>query len=133
MPSRNDYALVARELKRRLNGKAFLTIPRREITDILREVSGEPAARIASIKARDLTQVLLEQALRCYPTLEETDMFDTVRVFRAGSVFGNLVDLIVHPSKETDRDVGAMLKKVKGTWDWSTPTSGAVEKLPDEE
>lgn len=133
MPSRNDYALVARDLRKRLNGKAFLTIGRRRVTDILREVSGEPTTRIKSNVARELTQVLLEQGLRCYPGLEETNTFETVRIFRAGSMFGNLVDLIVHPSNETDRDVGAMLKKVKGTWDWSTPTAGAVEKLPDEE
>lgn len=80
--------------------------------------------------AHELKQVLLEQGLRCYPTLEETNTFETVRIFRAGSVFGNLVDLIIHPSNETDHDVGAMLKKVKGTWDWSTPVPGSVEKLP---
>lgn len=133
MPSRNHYVLVARELKKRLNGRAFLTIPRREVTEILREVSEEPTTRIKSTIARDLTQVMLEQALRCYPSIEETEMNDTVRVFHAGSVFGNLVDLIVHPSKETDADVGAMLKKVKGTWDWSTPKPGVTEELPGEE
>ena len=132
MPSRNNYVLVARELKKRLNGRAFMTIPRREVTDILREVSGEPATRIKSGVAKEMTQVLLEQALRCYPSIEETDTFDAVRVFHAGSVFSNLVDLIVHPSHETDRDLGDMLRKVKGTWDWSTPMPGATETLPGE-
>jgi hypothetical protein len=132
MPSRNDYVLVARELKKRLNGKAFLTIPRREVTEILRDVSGESTTRIKSSAAAELTQVLLEQALRCFPGLSDTDTFETVRIFHAGSVFGNLVDLIVHPSSQTDSDVGAMLKKVKGTWDWSTPAPGMSEKLPDE-
>ncbi len=132
MPGRHEYVKVADQLKKMLNGKAFMTIPRRDVTDILREVSGEPTTRIKSLVARDLTLVLLEQALRCYPSLEETDMNDTVRIFRAGSVFSKLVDLIVHPSKETDHDVGAMLKKVKGTWDWSTPTVGISEELPGE-
>jgi hypothetical protein len=133
MPGRYEYVKVADELKKLLNGKAFVTVPRREVTDILREVSGEPTTRIKSLVARDLTLVLLEQALRCYPSLEETSMNDTVRIFRAGSIFSNLVDLIVHPSKETDRDIGAMLKKVKGTWDWSTPSAGISEELPGEE
>jgi hypothetical protein len=124
--------LVARELKKRLNGKAFMTLPRHEVTEILRNVSDEPTTRIKSRVAYDLTQVLLEQALRCYPSIEETEMNDNVRIFRAGSVFGNLVDLIVHPSKDTDVDVGAMLKKIKGTWDWATPSPGVSEKLPDE-
>lgn len=131
MPGRNHYVLVARELKKRLNGKAFMTMPRHEVTTILREVSGESSTRIKSRVADEMTQVLLEQALRCYPGLGETEMNDNVRIFRAGSVFGNLVDLIVHPSKDTDADVGAMLKKVKGTWDWATPTPGSAETLPD--
>ncbi len=133
MPNRNHYVLVARQLKDQLNGRAFLTIPRRDITDILRQVSDEPTTRIKKGIARELTQILLEQALRCYPSLEETEMSDTVRIFHAGSVFGNLVDLIIHPSKDTDRDVGDMLKKVKGTWNWSTPTAGVNEKLPGDE
>ena len=131
MPTRNDYILVARELKKLLNGKAFKTVRRREITNILRDVSGEPTTRIKSGVAKDLTQVLLEQAIRCYPSIEETEMYDAVRIFRAGSVFGNLVDLIVHPSSETDADVGEMLKEVKGTWNWSTPAPGETEELPD--
>lgn len=130
MPSRNHYVLVARKLKERLNGLAFVTISRRDITDILREVSGEPTTRIKSTIARELSQVMLEQALRTYPSIEETEMTDTIRVFRSGSVFGNLVDLIVHPSTDTDADVGRMLRQVKGTWDWSTPAPGAEERLP---
>lgn len=130
MPDRNDYVLVARELKKRLNGKAFMSIYRHEITEILREVSAEPTTRIKSGVAKELTQVLLEQALRCYPSIEEIDMRGTVRLFRAGSVFSNLVDLIIHPSAETDADVGEMLKKVKGTWNWSTPAPGEPERFP---
>jgi hypothetical protein len=130
VPNRNQYVLVARELKKQLNGKAFMTIHRREITEILRGVSGEPTTRIKSGVAREMTQVLLEQALRCYPSIEETDMDASVRIFRAGSMFSNLVDLIVHPSAETDADVGEMLKKIKGSWNWSTPAAGQNEKLP---
>lgn len=133
MPSRNHYVLVARELKKRLDGKAFRTVARRDVTDILRDVSEEPTTRIKSVIAYDLTHVLLEQGLRCYPGLEETQGSDAVRIFRTGSVFGNLVDLMIHPSKDTDKDVGDVLRKVKGTWDWSTPQPGATEKLPDED
>lgn len=131
MPARNHYVLVARELKKRLNGQAFRTITRSQVTDILREVSGEATTRIKKGVASDLTQVLLEQGLRCYPGIDETTGPESVRIFRTGSVFGNLVDLIIHPSRDTDKDVGDMLKKVKGTWDWSTPQPGASEKLPD--
>jgi hypothetical protein len=131
MPDRSHYALVAKELKKKLNGKAFTTVPRREITDILRQVSGEPTTRIKSNVAWDLSQVMLEkEALRCYPSLEETGSQDNVRIFRASSVFGNLVDLIAHPSTDADREVGNVLKKIKGEWDWSTPAREPSEKLP---
>lgn len=128
-PSRTDYVQVAAELKRRLNGKAFMTLARSDITEILRTVSDEPTTRIKSRVAKDLTQVLLEQALRCYPSIEEADMHDSLRIFRAGSMFSNLVDLIIYPSKQTDSDVGDMLKKVKGSWNWSTPVNR--ETLPN--
>ena len=42
------------------------------------------------------------------------------------AVVGSLVDLLTHPSKDTDRDLGAMLRKIKGQWDWSTPTTDAA-------
>jgi hypothetical protein len=132
MPDRTHYALVAKQLKQKLNGKAFTTIPRRDITDILRDVSGEPTTRIKSNVASELSQVLLEkEALRLYPPLEDTDTHGNVRIFRAGSVFGNLVDLIVHPSGDADREVGAVLKKIKGQWDWSTSAPGVDEGLPE--
>ncbi len=131
MPDRSHYALVAKELRKRLNGKAFTTVPRRDITEILRDVSGEPTTRIKSTVAADLSRVMLEkEALRCYPGLEETASQDNVRIFRASSVFGNLVDLIAHPSPDADREVGNVLKKIKGEWDWSTPAARLDEKLP---
>jgi len=128
-PSRTHYVQVAQELKRQLNGKAFMTIARRDITNVLREVSEEPTTRIKSGVAKGLTQVLLEQAIRCYPSIEEAETDDNVRIFRSGSVFSNLVDLIIYPSRDSDSDVGEMLKKFKGTWDWSTPAQ--PETLPD--
>ncbi len=119
MPNRNHYARVAKELRTKLDEgrQAFKTVSRREILDILRDVSGEPTTRIKSVVARDLAQVMLErEALRCFPSLEETDSQDNVRIFRAASVFGNLVDLIAHPSKDDDKELGDILKKIKLTW-----------------
>lgn len=116
MPNRHHYTVVARELKRRLNGKAFETIARTDITDLLRTVSGEETTRIKSNIAGDLGHALLEQGVRCYPSLENTTTGDSVRLFHAGTVLGELVDLIVHPTAETDRYLGNILTKVKGQW-----------------
>lgn len=120
MPTRHQLTSVARALKTQLNGKAFLTLPRMDITELLRKTSGEDATRIKSGIASDLERAMLEQGIRCFPSLAETSTGDTVRIFHAGKLLGNLVDLLAHPSTESDRDLGAMLTKIKGKWDWSS-------------
>lgn len=124
-PSRHHLVLVARQLKGKLGREAFLTLPRMEITELLREVSDSDGTRIKSGLAGELEQVLLEQGVRCYPGLRETTTGDTVRLFHSGSLLGSLLDLLIYPSRETDRDLGNMLKKIKGQWQWSTPTGPA--------
>jgi hypothetical protein len=119
-------AQVARNLKRELNGRAFLTIARTDVTRELREVSGEDTTRIKSQIAEDLELVLLQQGVRCFPSLQETTTGDTIRLFHAGTILGSLVDLLIYPAKDTDRDLGDMLKKIKGQWNWSTPTGPAA-------
>lgn len=126
MPSRHQLTSVARKLKTRLNGKAFLTLPRMDITELVRETSGEDATRIKAGIAADLEVALLEQGIRCFPTLTSTSTGDTIRLFHAGTVLGNLVDLLIHPSVEADSDLGAMLTKIKGKWEWSTGHDAAV-------
>jgi len=127
MPNRNHLQSVARNLRRELNGRGFLTISRSEVTQQLRAVSGEETTRIKSQLAEELERTLLEQGVRCFPSLQDTRAGDTLRVFHAGTVLGSLVDLLVYPSKETDKDLGDMIKKVKGQWNWSTPTGPAAE------
>ncbi len=124
-PSRQHLVLVARQLKTQLGREAFLTLPRMAITDLLRDVAESEATRIKSQLGADLEQVLLEQGVRCYPSLRDTTTGDTVRIFHAGSLLGSLLDLLVYPSKDTDRELGNMLKKIKGQWSWSTPTGPA--------
>lgn len=127
MPTRTHLVAVARKLKQQLNGRAFLTIERTKITELLREVSGEPATRIKSGLAADLTSALVNQGVQVYPSLAETTTGDTVRLYHAGSVLGQLIDTIVHPDPGTDSDLGEVLSKVKGKWKWAPvegPASG---------
>lgn len=123
MPTRTHLVAVARSLKQQLNGRAFLTIQRTEITKRLREVSGEPATRIKSGLAADLTSALVNQGVQVYPSLGETTTGDTVRLYHAGSVLGQLIDTIVHPDPGTDSDLGDVLTKIKGKWKWA-PVEG---------
>ncbi len=119
MPTRTHLVAVARKLKQQLNGRAFLTIERTKITDLLRQESGEPATRIKSNLASELTSALINQGVQIYPSLGETTTGDTVRLYHAGSVLGQLIDTIVHPDAGTDKDLGDVLRKVKGKWTWA--------------
>jgi len=46
--------------------------------------------------------------------MNETTAGDTVRLFHAGSMVGNLVDLLFHPSSADDKELADTLAKVKG-------------------
>lgn len=133
MPTRTHLVTVARQLKQVLNGQAFKTIQRTTITQMLRDVSGEPTTRIKSGLAEDLTSALINQGVQVYPSLGETTTGDTVRLYHAGSVLGQLIDTIVHPDEGTDKELGDVLSKVKGKWKWApvegpaTPETSTVE------
>lgn len=122
MPTRTHLVAVARSLKKRLNGSAFLTLPRTEITELLRKESGEPTTRIKSGLANELKDALITQGVLVYPSLDETTTGDTVRLYHAGSVLGQLIDTIVHPDAGTDKDLGDVLSKIKGKWNWAGET-----------
>jgi hypothetical protein len=119
MPSRTHLVQVARELSKRLNGRAFLTVPRIEVTQLLRAVSGEDTTRIKKAMGGELERVLLDQGIRCFPGLEDTTTGDTIRLFHTKSVLGQLVDLLIYPSTDTDKDLGDVITKVKGKWNWA--------------
>jgi hypothetical protein len=121
MPSAGHLRQVARDLKRELNNHAFLTLPRREITERIRNVSGEDATRMKVQMAAEMERALLEQGVRCHPALDNTTTGDVVRLFHAGTMLGHLVDLIEYPSSDDDAELGAIIRKVKGKWDFAGP------------
>jgi len=125
MPTRTHLVAVARKLKYQLDGRAFVTVPRTQITDLLRKESGEPTTRIKSGLAADLTNALITQGVLVYPGLAETTTGDMVRLYHAGSVLGQLIDTIVHPDPGTDKDLAEVLTKVKGKWNWAVETGPA--------
>lgn len=118
MPRHSDYVAVAETLTERLEHRAFMTLPRRDITAILRNVSGEPRTRIKALIAQDLTDVMRTYGLNFQPPLADTDTRDYVRLYREDSVIGTVINIITNPSPETDAQLGAALKKIKGHWNW---------------
>jgi hypothetical protein len=132
MPTRTHLGAVARELRRQLNGHAFKTLPRTQITDLLRKISNEPTTRIKSGLAAELKDALITQGVLVYPSLEDTTTGDTVRIYHAGSVLAELIDTITHPDPGTDRDLGDVIAKVKGKWKWATESGPAASPDPAE-
>ena len=130
MPSYDNLIQVARSVKRDLDhdSKAFRSYERMELTNRLRAVSGEPTTRIKLALGADLERALSDQGLRCYPRLTETTTGDRIRIFRAGSTVGDLLDAVLVPSPDHDRRLAEALEKFKGAsvWDLSSH-AGASE------
>ena len=132
MPTHTHITMVARRLRSELGNRAFLTIARTDITEMLRRVSGEPTTRLKSRLATDLTQALEHAGVRIYPALADTTTGDTVRLFHSGSIVAQLVDIVVDPDPTTDNELGSIVLKIKGKWRWSeigqtTYSAGDVE------
>jgi len=124
MPSRNHYLTLAKQVREDLDSKhlAFRSYRRREITDRLRKISGEPTTRIKQAgMAKEIEDVFRDQGLRVYPRLSETGTDDDVRVWRAGTLAAEVLDLILYPGEGSDKELAGITQKVKGKWEWSTP------------
>lgn len=131
MPTPADLSRVAKSVKDRIDGRAFESIPRREITDILREVSGEHSTRLKRAMAEDLERKLLEQGVRVFPRLQETSTGDVVRVFHTGTVLASLVDMLLYPSAATDREIAKVTSKVKAVEREPSVDSSLIDRLED--
>lgn len=124
MPTRSHYVALAKQVRGELNasGLAFRSYRRREFTDRLREVSGEPSTRIKTASmAPDIEDAFRDQGLRVFPRLTETSTNDEIRVWRAGTVAAEILDLILNPGTESDRQLGSITQKVKGKFEWTAP------------
>lgn len=131
MVTQSDLKKVARELKKRLGNRGFLTIQRLEVTELLRTLSGEDATRIKTVIGQNLEQALLEQGVRIFPSFSETNGADSIRLFHAGTVMSDFVDVLRHPSANTDKELAIAISKFKGKYVW--PTDARLEEQPVEE
>ena len=116
MSSYGNLVQAAKELERRLGNRAFTIIPRLEVTELLRDTRAN--TRLKRTMAAELERALLEQGVRVYPRLQDTTTGDNVRLFRPRTVIASLVDMIMHPSDETDKEIAIVTTKVKGLWNW---------------
>jgi hypothetical protein len=121
MLNRHDYLTLAKDIKRDLDSShlAFKSYARTEFTERLRKISGEPNTRIKTGGvAPEIETVFAEQGLRVFPLLSETTTGDWVRVWRAGTLAAEMLDLVVNPGTRSDEELGEMATKIKGKWVW---------------
>lgn len=118
-----DLKRVARELKKKLGNRGFLTVARFEVTELLRSLSGDDATRIKSVMGQNLEQALLEQGVRVFPSFSETNGTDGIRLFHAGTVVSDFVDMLRHPSSGTDKELAVAIAKFKGKYNWPSGES----------
>lgn len=108
-----DLREVAKRVKRLLGGDAFRSIQRRDLTDLVREVSGLATTRLKAEMAARLTDQLQRQGVRVFPPLTETATSDAVRIFHCGTVVADLVDMLETPGAATDAELAIVTSKVK--------------------
>ena len=116
-----DFLQVAHLLQKELKetGGSFISKPRMEITELVREVSGSDNSRMKNVAAEKLETALLYQGIRVYPSLTETTTGAVIRLFHVGTIVASLVDMLNNPGDETDKQLAEVIKKVKGEWDWA--------------
>lgn len=119
MPNAVHYDAVADSLYQKLDGHAFLTIPRTDITALLRAASGESRTRIKTKIAADIETAMQIRGLRCYPSLVGTGTGDLIRLFHDDTLMSQLLAMFTEPTPHTDKELGSVLRKIKGKWDWS--------------
>src|SRR5207253_10403625 len=68
--------------------------------------------RLKSKLSEQLEETLLEQGLRCSPSLREAKPGDMIRVFRAGSAFADLMDIVLRGNPRSDTQASAAVARI---------------------
>ena len=119
MVRNDDITTVARIIKRRLNGQAFMTLTRADVSGLVREASGTIKTRLTSVRARQLDGQLLESGVFVHPEVAQTTAAaENIRFYRAGTVAAEVANIILHPTEQSDRSLAALTLKAKGAWNW---------------
>jgi hypothetical protein len=97
VPDSQDLQHAAEALRDLLGQRPFLTLRRSEVSDVVRQVSGDERTRLKARMSAELETKLLHVGVRCFPPLEETGE-QTIRFFPTGSLVAALVDTVIDPA-----------------------------------
>lgn len=112
MPTRTALEVVADQLADRVKKHGVHTMSRGEITTMIRTASGDDRARYGRLVGADLTEQLGLRGIICFPNIVDIGSGDAFRMYPARTGIGHLVDLILHPSTDGDREIAEAIKSL---------------------
>ena len=114
MTSKADYGKVASEIAKKLNAfrMAFKTYQVAEFNEMIKTVAGEGSRVSTETAAEAFQMALLERGFIVFPAI--TDAEDGyVRVIRANSIVGNLLNAFRNVGPSGDEDLAKLLTNLK--------------------
>lgn len=114
MATRADYGKVASQIAQHLNAfrLAFKTYNVSEFDEMIKTVAGT-GARVGSVEtAIEFQTALLERGFVVFPQIQDSeDRY--VRVIRANSIVGNLLNAFKYVGASGDEDLARLLTQLK--------------------
>ena len=114
MASKSDYGKVASEIAKHLNAfrLAFKTYNVADLDSMIKAIAGEGARVSTDKSAREFQNALLERGFLIFPSIQESeDGF--VRVIRANSIVGNLLNAFRYVGPSGDEELATLLIQLK--------------------
>ncbi|MHB8149613.1 MAG: hypothetical protein ACYDIB_05585 [Desulfobulbia bacterium] len=114
MTTKSDYGKVASEIAKHLNAfrLAFKTYNVSEFDEMIKIVAG-PGARVSGAEtANEFQTALLERGFIIYPTIQDSED-GYLRVIRANSIVGNLLNAFRYVGHSGDDDLARLLTNLK--------------------
>ena len=114
MANKSDYGKIASQIARHLNAfrLAFKTYNVSEFDEMIKSIAGEGARVSTDTSAQEFQNALLERGFLIYPPIQESED-GYVRVIRANSIVGNLLNAFRYVGPSGDEELARLLTQLK--------------------
>lgn len=114
MASKDTYSAFAKKIVKELNENklAFKTYNVEELNKRLGEEGGSGSRLNTAATAKEFSLILMELGFVIYPSIDNT-LDGYVRIYRAASLIGNILQSIKYPGPDGDEYLSKLLTQVK--------------------
>lgn len=114
MPTKDHFQAVAKQIAEYLNsfGLAFKTYTITQLDQMIKATAGEGARVTTESSWDEMEMALLQRGLIVFPTLQNAED-GHVRIYRAGTVVGNLLQAFRYPGQSSDSDLAGLLRTLR--------------------